>query len=114
MGLNESWPQMRATLASILAYTPMELVDKILFIDDGNSPGWGLHDELRSLDPKIQVHRNEERQGLIRAKVIGAALVDSPVIFFMEPHCIVGKQWLEHNLLVMPTIDIIPETKNGS
>merc|ERR1712100_9666 len=61
-----------------------------------------------------------ERQGLIEAKVTGAALVKSPVVFFMEPHCIVGKDWLEplletlmrdqdHNTIVMPTLDIIPE-----
>jgi polypeptide N-acetylgalactosaminyltransferase len=123
--LNESWPQIRATVASMVAFTPMELVDQILFVDDGNSPGWGFHDELKSLHPKIRVHRNEMREGLIRAKVIGASLVNSPVILFMEPHCIVNQQWLEpmleqlsqakeHNLVVMPTIDIIPETTNGS
>merc|ERR1712032_229509 len=52
--------------------------------------------------------------------VIGASLVLSEVIVFMEPHCVVGRQWLEpllhrlsetkgHGILVMPTIDIIPE-----
>eukprot|EP00434_Breviolum_minutum_P029990 symbB.v1.2.026520.t2/scaffold2657.1/size73794/4 len=43
-----------------------------------------------------------------------------PVIIFMEPHCVVSRQWLEplleqlalakdHKTLVMPTLDIIPE-----
>ncbi|CAE7228615.1 gly-4, partial [Symbiodinium microadriaticum] len=69
---------------------------------------------------QIRVHRNEVRQGLIRAKVIGAAMISSPVLIFMEPHCIVVQQWLEplleqlslaedHKTLVMPILDIIPE-----
>eukprot|EP00439_Symbiodinium_sp_Y106_P017598 s2244_g2.t1 len=118
--LNETWVQIKATVGSLLAHSPLELVDQILFIDDGNSPEWQHHDELRALHPKIRVHRNEVRQGLIRAKVIGAAMITSPVLIFMEPHCIVVQQWLEplleqlslaedHKTLVMPILDIIPE-----
>lgn len=118
--LNETWAQISATVASLVAHSPLEVVDEILFIDDGNAPEWQHHDELLSLHPKVKVHRNEVRQGLIRAKVIGAALIDSPVIIFMEPHCVVSRQWLEplleqlalakdHRTLVMPTLDIIPE-----
>mmetsp|Transcript_16595 Transcript_16595/g.29043 ORF Transcript_16595/g.29043 Transcript_16595/m.29043 type:complete len:488 (+) Transcript_16595:184-1647(+) len=118
--LNETWVQISATVGSLLAHSPLDLVDQILFIDDGNEEGWRHHDELRALHPKVQVHRNEVRQGLIRAKVIGAALIDSPIIVFMEPHCVVVQEWLEplleqlaessdHATIVMPTLDIIPE-----
>jgi len=118
--LNETWYHVSNTVASMIDYSPMDLVDEILFIDDGNSEGWKFHDELKALHPKIRIHRNEERQGLIRSKVIGAALIKSPVLFFMEPHCIVQRNWLEplleqltlstdHGTLVMPTLDIIPE-----
>lgn len=72
------------------------------------------------MHPKIRVHRNELRQGLIRAKVIGAAMIQSPVLIFMEPHCIVSRQWLEplleqlalardHKTLVMPTLETSPD-----
>merc|ERR1712113_1325696 len=58
--------------------------------------------------------------GLIRSKVIGAGLIKSDIVVFMEPHCIVGRQWLEplleqltlsaeHSTVAMPMIDIIPE-----
>ncbi|CAK8995890.1 unnamed protein product [Durusdinium trenchii] len=118
--LNETWEHMSATVSSLVAHSPLELVDQILFIDDGNAPEWQHHEELLALHPKIRVHRNELRQGLIRAKVIGAAMIQSPVLIFMEPHCIVSRQWLEplleqlalardHKTLVMPTLDIIPE-----
>lgn len=118
--LNETWVQIRATLSSVIEYTPSDLLDEVLMVDDGNSPAWMHHEELTGLHPKIRVHRNEQRQGLIRSKVIGAKLVTSPVIVFMEPHCIVNKHWLEplleqlslshaHSTLVMPVLDIIPE-----
>merc|ERR1712032_1605197 len=85
-----------------------------------NSEEHTHHADLAAMHPKIRVHWNDERQGLIRSKVIGASLVLSEVIVFMEPHCVVGRQWLEpllhrlsetkgHGILVMPTIDIIPE-----
>jgi len=123
--LNETWLQVRATVGSLLAHTPLELIDEILFVDDGNAKEWQYHDGLRALHPKVRVHRNEERQGLIRSKVIGAALVRSPVLVFMEPHCIVGRQWLEpllarlagsesHSTLAMPTLDVIPESDFGA
>lgn len=120
--LNETWEQISKTVGSILTYTPPELLDEILFIDDGNAPEWQHHTEMLAISPKIRIHRNDERQGLIRSKVIGAAIVKdtSPVIMFMEPHCVVNQQWLEpllmelvaskdHKTLVMPTLDIIPE-----
>lgn len=119
--LNETWAQVSATVASLLAYTPLEVVDQILFVDDGNAKEWQHHAGLLAMHPKIQIHRNEERQGLIRSKVIGAALVQSPVVVFMEPHCIVSRHWLEpllvelqqdanHSTIVMPILDIIPES----
>lgn len=118
--LNETWTQIRQTLSGVLANTPPELLDEILMVDDGNSKEWQHHEDMTNLSPKVRVHRNEERQGLIRSKVIGAETVKSPVIVFMEPHCIVNKQWLEpllvqlahsngHSTLVMPVLDIIPE-----
>jgi len=118
--LNETWVQMRATLSSVLSYTPSDILDEILMVDDGNAKEWQHHEDLQGLHPKVRVHRNEQRQGLIRSKVIGAKLVTSPVIVFMEPHCIVNKMWLEpllvqlahsrgHKTLVMPVLDIIPE-----
>ncbi|CAK0870554.1 unnamed protein product [Prorocentrum cordatum] len=118
--LNESWSQMRATVGSILSYSPMDLVDNILFIDDGNSAEWQFHDQLRALHTKVTVHRNDRREGLIRSRVIGARRTTSEVLVFMEPHCVVQPRWIEpllermagsedHATVVAPVIDVIPE-----
>eukprot|EP00811_Abedinium_folium_P035589 NODE_836_length_2740_cov_14.357061.p1 GENE.NODE_836_length_2740_cov_14.357061~~NODE_836_length_2740_cov_14.357061.p1 ORF type:complete len:461 (+),score=134.80 NODE_836_length_2740_cov_14.357061:158-1540(+) len=118
--LNETIVQIQATLASVFTLTPVELLDVVLMIDDGNTEDWQHHNQLRAIHPKVRVLRNEVRQGLIRSKVIGAAAVESPVIIFMEPHCVVSREWLEpllqrmmlskdHNLVAVPVLDVIPE-----
>lgn len=119
--LCETWVQISASLASLLAFSPPEILDEILMLDDGNEPKDQFHEQLRALHPKVRVHRNEERQGLIRSKVIGAELAWSEVILFSEPHCIVQRGFLEpllvelmaaqeHNTVAVPLIDVIPES----
>lgn len=118
--LNETWPHVKATVGSLLANSPLDLISEILFVDDANLQEWQFHQELKSLHPKIQVHRNENRQGLIRSKAIGASMARGEVLIFMEPHCIVLPRWIEpllsqvmisdnHSIIAVPVIDIIPE-----
>jgi len=116
--LHENFTLIERTVGSLLANTPPELLDQILFVDDANAEAFSYAEKLRALHPKVAVHRNKKRQGLIKAKVTGAALTTSPVIVFLEPHCIANRQWLEPLLVqlaaepssvAVPVIDIIPE-----
>lgn len=116
--LHENYTLIERTVGSLLANTPAELLDQILLVDDANDEGWSYAEALQALHPKVAVHRNTARQGLIKAKVTGAAATTSPVIVFLEPHCIANKQWLEPMLdqllaqpksVAVPVIDIIPE-----
>lgn len=116
--LHEDLLLLERTLGSLLVNTPPSLLDLILLVDDGNDANHSFAESLATIHPKVEVHRNEKRQGLIKAKVTGAAQTDSPVIIFMEPHCIANQQWLEPLLerlmgsprrVVLPVIDIIPE-----
>ena len=97
--LNESWFQANKTIRSILQTTPPQLLHEILLIDDGNEPGseefdWGAR--AMEIEPeKIKVHRNEQREGLIRSKNLGAALSSSSTLVFLEPHMIFNPGWLE-------------------
>jgi len=116
--LHEDLHLLEKTVGSLLQNTPPSLLDVILLIDDGNVEDHSFAKELSTLHPKVRYHRNAERQGLIKAKVTGASNTESPVIIFMEPHCIANRQWLEPLLerlmgsprrVVLPVIDIIPE-----
>lgn len=116
--LHENFTLIEHTIGSLLANTPEHLLDEILMVDDANDEGYSYAEKLRALHPKVTVHHNIKRQGLIKAKVTGAAKTSSPVIVFLEPHCIANKQWLEPLLaqlaadpqsVAVPIIDIIPE-----
>jgi len=116
--LHENFTLIQHTVGSVLANTPPELLDEILFVDDGNTQAFSYAEAIRALHPKVRVHHNDQRQGLIKAKVTGASLTTSPVIVFLEPHCIANRQWLEPLLeqlarepqsAAVPIIDVIPE-----
>mmetsp|Transcript_157552 Transcript_157552/g.505281 ORF Transcript_157552/g.505281 Transcript_157552/m.505281 type:complete len:302 (-) Transcript_157552:573-1478(-) len=116
--LNESLELLEHTVGSLLNNTDASLLDEILLVDDGNDAGHAFASTLMRLHPKVKYHRNAERQGLIKAKVTGADLTKSPVIVFMEPHCIVNRFWLEPlldrlhgapKLIVVPVLDVLPE-----
>jgi len=97
-------------------------LDEILMVDDANDEKNSYAKKLHALHPKVKVHRNIKRQGLIKAKVTGAAMTSSPVIVFLEPHCIANKQWVEPLLaqlaadpqsVAVPIIDVIPEANTN-
>lgn len=97
----------------------MDLIDEVRFIDDANAEDHRFIAPLEALHPKVRVITNKERIGLTRSKVVGTIGVKSPVIIFLEPHCVFGESWLEpllHRLavsskstVVMPVIDLINE-----
>jgi len=115
--LTESWFHIKATVASLLWATNMALIDEVRFVDDENTDATRFKAELLALHPKIRVISNPHRIGLTASKVAGSEGVNSSVLIFLEPHCIMNKGWLEPLLdrmmktskrnVVMPIIDII-------
>jgi len=115
--LAEAWEHMEGTMLSLLHFTPMDLVEEIIFISDGNPDT--REKELKALSPKVRVIANAEREGLIRAKMKGVRIALAPVIVFLEAHCILNRGWLQPLLtrvkldpktLAMPALDVIPMT----
>ncbi len=120
--LMEDWDRAHRTIKSLLHTTPAVLLEEILLIDDGNPTDderWNWKDKALALHPKVRVHSNAKREGLIRSKNIGVTKAKADLIFFMEPHMIAQKHWLEplmerimqdSTTAAIPTLDIIPET----
>ncbi|XP_055629524.1 putative polypeptide N-acetylgalactosaminyltransferase 9 [Toxorhynchites rutilus septentrionalis] len=117
---NEAWSVLVRTVHSILDRTPPKLVKEIILVDDFSylpHTKTQLDDYVRSLS-KVRILRASERQGLIRARLLGARNSTAPVITFLDAHveCTVG--WLEALLdsvvrnwttIAIPTIDWIDE-----
>uniref|UniRef100_UPI00358E5217 polypeptide N-acetylgalactosaminyltransferase 11 n=1 Tax=Myxine glutinosa TaxID=7769 RepID=UPI00358E5217 len=121
---NEAQSTLLRTVHTLLARTPAPLLHEILLVDDASNLD-ELQGELEryvrdKLPSKVQLVRNEKREGLIRGRVAGAVKATGEVLVFLDSHCEVNQHWLEPLLsriqehpssAVCPIIDIInPDT----
>ncbi|XP_076042805.1 polypeptide N-acetylgalactosaminyltransferase 14-like isoform X2 [Oratosquilla oratoria] len=113
---NEARSALLRTVVSILNRTPQELLQDIVIVDDAS------HDSedgaALALLPKVLLLRNEQRQGLVRSRVRGAAASEGDTIFFIDSHCEVNVGWVQPLLaavsknsrtIASPVIDVIDQ-----
>ncbi|KAK6628245.1 hypothetical protein RUM43_002057 [Polyplax serrata] len=116
---NEAWSTLLRTVQSVIDRSPRELLTEIILVDDGSTRKF-LKEELETfvsqLPVSVRVVRTGDREGLIRARMIGAKEAKGEVLTFLDAHCECTKGWLEPLLLrvsedrrkvVCPVIDII-------
>lgn len=117
---NEAFSALIRTVHSVLDRTPPYLLHEIILVDDHSEL-----DELKSdldryvreeLQGKVRLVRNQQREGLIRGRMIGASHATGEVLVFLDSHCEVNQAWLqpllatiqrERRSVVCPVIDII-------
>ncbi|TKR67126.1 hypothetical protein L596_023328 [Steinernema carpocapsae] len=120
---NEAFSVLARMINGIFDRTPQELLHEIVLYDDfsdndtiiaerlkeyGDLAGWNMD--------LIKMHRSEEREGLIKAKVNAARLASGDVLVFLDSHCEVTERWLEPLLaaieedetrVMLPLVDLI-------
>ncbi|XP_010635836.1 inactive polypeptide N-acetylgalactosaminyltransferase-like protein 5 isoform X2 [Fukomys damarensis] len=116
---NEEFNALFRTVSSVVTLTPFHLLEEIILVDDGSEFGdlkEKLDYYLESLRGKVKLVRNRKREGLIRAKMIGASHASGEVLVFLDSHSEVNRVWLEPLLsaitrdsktVVCPVIDVI-------
>lgn len=72
---NEGWSTLLRTIWSIIDRSPKELIQEIILVDDFST--WSflkrpLEDYVQLMPAKVTVIRTTSREGLIRARLIGA------------------------------------------
>lgn len=122
---NEHKMTLIRSLKTILERTPSELLEEIILVDDfSDSPELEFHlmaDLNAQLQyAKLRYRRNEQREGLIRSRVIGAREAHGDVLIFLDSHIEVNVQWAEpllsmikaeNSTLAVPVMDVInPDT----
>ncbi|KAL7016776.1 hypothetical protein ACKWTF_010134 [Chironomus riparius] len=118
---NEAWSTLLRTVHSILDRSPDHLIKEIILVDDfSDMPHLRkqLEDYLLNY-PKVKVLRAKKREGLIRARLLGAVEATAPVLTFLDSHIECTTGWLEPLLdriakntttVVCPVIDVIDDT----
>uniref|UniRef100_A0A915Q2T0 Polypeptide N-acetylgalactosaminyltransferase n=1 Tax=Setaria digitata TaxID=48799 RepID=A0A915Q2T0_9BILA len=95
---DEAWSPLLRTVHSVINRTPLKLLREIILVDD-----FSQRDELKEKLEKyikrfgdmVHLLRAAERQGLIRAKLMGAKEAVGDVLVFLDSHCEVSEGWLE-------------------
>ncbi|EDW03635.1 polypeptide N-acetylgalactosaminyltransferase 35A [Drosophila grimshawi] len=118
---NEHKMTLMRSIKTVLERTPAHLLKEIILVDDNSDlPELEFH-LLADLHARLKYDnlryvRNEQREGLIRSRVIGARDASGDVLIFLDSHIEVNREWVEPLLrlvkaenatLAVPVIDLI-------
>lgn len=118
---NEAWSTLLRTVHSILDRSPNNLLKEVILVDDFSNMDHlkqDLEDYMKDY-PKVRIFRANKREGLIRARIIGANHATAEVLTFLDSHIECTPGWLEPLLdriainpttVPCPVIDIIYDT----
>ncbi|XP_045687755.1 polypeptide N-acetylgalactosaminyltransferase 13 isoform X4 [Phyllostomus hastatus] len=118
---NEAWSTLLRTVYSVINRSPHYLLSEVILVDDASERDFlklTLENYVKNLDVPVKIIRMEERSGLIRARLRGAAASKGQVITFLDAHCECTFGWLEPLLarikedrktVVCPIIDVISD-----
>ncbi|KAG5842642.1 hypothetical protein ANANG_G00179780 [Anguilla anguilla] len=115
---NEAWSTLLRTIHSVLEATPAVLLKEIILIDDYSDKAYlksQLAQYISGLE-RVRLVRTKKREGLVRARLIGATFATGDVLTFLDCHCECVPGWIEpllqrinedESTIVCPVIDTI-------
>ncbi|KAI1901607.1 hypothetical protein AGOR_G00036140 [Albula goreensis] len=115
---NEAWSTLLRTVHSVLETSPDILLREVILVDDYSDRDHlkqPLEDHISGLR-KVRLIRARKREGLVRARLLGASIATGDVLTFLDCHCECHEGWLEpllHRIkeeetaVVCPVIDVI-------
>uniref|UniRef100_A0A3B4BHY9 Polypeptide N-acetylgalactosaminyltransferase n=2 Tax=Periophthalmus magnuspinnatus TaxID=409849 RepID=A0A3B4BHY9_9GOBI len=115
---NEAWSTLLRTVHSVLETSPDILLKEVVLVDD-YSEKEHLKEPLAKYISnlrKVRLIRATKREGLVRARLLGASITTGDVLTFLDCHCECHEGWLEPLLqrikeepsaVVCPVIDVI-------
>ncbi|XP_042333123.1 polypeptide N-acetylgalactosaminyltransferase 4-like [Sceloporus undulatus] len=115
---NEAWSTLLRTIHSVLETSPAVLLKEIILVDDLSDKAY-LKNELEKYVSglrRVRLIRTNKREGLVRARLIGATFATGDVLTFLDCHCECVPGWLEpllqrvaenESVVVCPVIDTI-------
>uniref|UniRef100_A0A1I7YGV5 Polypeptide N-acetylgalactosaminyltransferase n=1 Tax=Steinernema glaseri TaxID=37863 RepID=A0A1I7YGV5_9BILA len=94
---NEAWSTLLRSVHSVLDRSPLHLVSEILLVDDFSDAAHLKKplDEYMAQFEKVRIIRLGRREGLIRARLVGASRATGTVLTFLDSHIECMEGWLE-------------------
>ncbi|KYO17404.1 POC1 centriolar protein-like protein B isoform A [Alligator mississippiensis] len=115
---NEAWSTLLRTVHSVLETSPAVLLKEIILVDDLSDKVYlkaDLEKYISTLQ-RVRLIRTNKREGLVRARLIGATFATGDVLTFLDCHCECVSGWLEpllqriaenETVVICPVIDTI-------
>ncbi|KAG0414749.1 hypothetical protein HPB47_008078 [Ixodes persulcatus] len=92
---NEHWTTLLRTATSVLNRSPPGLIKEIILADDfSNKAEEALEDYIAKHFTNVHVVRATKREGLIRARLMGARQATGDVLIFLDSHTEANTNWL--------------------
>lgn len=118
---NEAPSTLLRTIYSVLKRSPIDLIEEIIIVDDYSEIPYHIDRMLSYVNfPLLKMIRTKKREGLIRARLVGAQQATGKILIFLDSHVEANVGWLEPLLemvesnnmtIACPMIDLInPET----
>uniref|UniRef100_A0A6Q2ZEP0 Polypeptide N-acetylgalactosaminyltransferase n=1 Tax=Esox lucius TaxID=8010 RepID=A0A6Q2ZEP0_ESOLU len=115
---NEAWSTLLRTIHSVLETTPAVLLKEVILIDDFSDRVYlkAQLEQYISNWERVRLIRTNKREGLVRARLIGATYATGDVLTFLDCHCECVPGWIEpllerigenESTIVCPVIDTI-------
>uniref|UniRef100_A0A147BRJ6 Polypeptide N-acetylgalactosaminyltransferase n=1 Tax=Ixodes ricinus TaxID=34613 RepID=A0A147BRJ6_IXORI len=116
---NEHWTTLLRTATSVLNRSPPGLIKEIILADDFSNKDQlkkPLEDYIAKHFTNVHVVRAMKREGLIRARLMGARQATGDVLIFLDSHTEANTNWLppllepiakDYRTVVCPFIDVI-------
>ncbi|XP_014664811.1 PREDICTED: polypeptide N-acetylgalactosaminyltransferase-like 6 isoform X1 [Priapulus caudatus] len=116
---NEHFSTLVRTVWSVIKNSPPQLIKEVILVDDDSSKGFlkaKLDEYVKKNLPKTKVVRAGKREGLIRARLVGARVATGDVLIFLDSHCEANVNWLppllepiaiNRKTVACPFIDVI-------
>ncbi|XP_069678083.1 putative polypeptide N-acetylgalactosaminyltransferase 9 isoform X2 [Periplaneta americana] len=94
---NEAWSVLLRTVHSVLDRSPPHLLKEIILVDDFSDMAHTKRqlEDYMAMYPKVKIVRASKREGLIRARLLGAKHATAPVLTYLDSHCECTTGWLE-------------------
>ncbi|XP_076119675.1 polypeptide N-acetylgalactosaminyltransferase 5 [Alosa pseudoharengus] len=95
--VDEVWSTLLRSVHSVINRSPPHLLKEIILVDDCSTKDHLKEplDAYMAKFPKVRIIRLKEREGLIRARLAGAAQATGEVLTFLDSHVECNIGWLE-------------------